>query len=181
MEARFFALTTLLASALVLGCEPVAETERGTQHCAIVVAKAQPGQAASDVISRECADSEGDLERHGRFSSSRVLIMTWYSDAGFSGESEKIYGDEGPCDDLGYGIPNVGVYDDIQWPFGGWNDRISSFKTWNYCNHATAHQHENWGGREETWHDPDAAGLGVEYVGDSMNDQITSFWIKRGK
>jgi hypothetical protein len=186
MNALHFALSALLASTLALGCDPGDEPEPAQaqsepeQHCAMVVSKLRPGQAASDVISRACAATEEELDKSAALSADDVLIMTWYSDAKYEGDSEKIYGDAGPCDDTGYGIPNVGVYDDIEWPFGGWNDMISSFKSWNYCNHVTAYEHENWGGREESWHDPNAAGLGVEYVGDNMNDAITSFWVKRG-
>jgi len=185
MEARRFALTTLLASTLALGCSsstenPQAAGARGPQHCDIVVAKLQPGQTTSDVISRDCGDNEDDSNTFAAASGKRALIMTWYEDAGYGGGSQKIYGDDGPCDDAGYGIPNVGVYDDITWPFGGWNDTISSFKTWNYCNHAAAYEHENYGGRCDDWYDPGAAGLGVKYVGDKMNPMITSFYVKRG-
>jgi len=182
MDARYFALTALLASALAGGCTRSAESDREPVHCMTVLARLQPGQTASDVISHECAANEEDLGKSGRFSADdKRLLIVWYEDVGFNGNSEKIYGFAGPCDSDGYGIPNVGVWDDPQWPFGGWNDVISSFKTLNHCNHVTAYQHENYGGRQQTWHSPFASGVAVTYVGDKMNDTITSFLIKRGK
>lgn len=184
MGTTHWALSALIASTLAIGCsgseDPQAAADGSPQHCFVLIDKLQPGETTSNVVEQGCSADEAEANTFAA-ADDRTLIMTWYSDANYEGDSTKVYGKAGECDDAGYGIPNVGVWDDLEWPFGGWNDRISSFKTWNYCNHAAAYQHENYGGRCDDWYDPGVAGLGIDYVGDNMNDMITSFFVKRGE
>ena len=80
----------------------------------------------------------------------------------------------------GDGSSNHARWDDINFPWGGWNDNISSFKTFGHCNHAAAFEHENYGGRCKQWYDYNAKGLAIRYVGHELNDLITSFRLVRG-
>jgi len=182
MMARYFALTALLASTLALGCSSGAENPQAAgkkpQYCTTVIDKLQPGQTESEIISHECSDTEQDANTFA--ADGKKLIIVWYEDEDYGGASQRVFGKAGDCDRDGYGINNVGRWDDVTWPFGGWNDDISSFKTDSYCNHVAAYENENYGGRCKQWHDPDAKGLGIKNVGHELNDLITSFRLVRG-
>ena len=101
---------------------------------------------------------------------SGTLLMTWYADANYGGANTQIVQYSGPCDSTGYGIRYVG---------DSWNDKISSFKTFNNCNTVTAYTNSNYGGTAKTWSNPGASGVNVPWVGTDMNDKISSFRVYR--
>lgn len=125
------------------------------KHCKTTVARAEPGEEHSKVLSRTCADSQADL----RIQEASLLLIV-YVDIGYSGESEVIEGDSGPCDIAGYAIPKFGKA-----------DQVSSFKTFNNCNQVRGYRFDDLDGgyyyyEGSQW-----------YVGDNANDNIRSFKV----
>jgi hypothetical protein len=132
-------------------------------QCQILLAKIRPGERTSRVLSHRCVTGEQSLAAPA----GSTQLMTWWEDANFQGDSTKIYGDSGPCDADGYGISWVGIF---------WNDRISSFETWNNCNYTSAFWDRDYGHPCQNYTDYE-----VSYVGDNMNDNISSFFIANGR
>ncbi|WP_163507513.1 hypothetical protein [Fodinicola acaciae] len=131
-----------------------------TKHCTIVLAPIAAGESTSKVVSRECSASPATAK------DTRILIMTWYKDDNYNGDSTDIRAQgSAPCDGQGYGISDVSAG-----PFGfTWGNAISSFKVWNDCYTTTAYTGTNYGGRSQTYNG------NVANVGPAMNDQINSF------
>lgn len=98
-----------------------------------------------------------------RAARSGTLLMTWYADSGFTGDSTDIRDGAGLCDAAGYGISDIGAF------LGpGWNNAISSFRTFNNCAVIQGFDGSAYGGDNHTW-------LGDQkYVGDEWNDRISS-------
>jgi hypothetical protein len=195
---RFTLPATLLAIALI-GCggqpslssvdpelaaaegQKTQEEDKQEPRCVLFLESLKPDQQQSKIVSIKCAPEGETLHA----AASGTLLMTWYEDANFGGWSTQIRGNDGPCDSAGYGIPNLAndfiVGGPLQEPFPGfWNDRISSFKAWNRCTTVDAYSDSNWGGNQRRWSDPNSFGIAVNYVGDVLNDQISSFWIRWG-
>jgi hypothetical protein len=152
----------------------LANPEGSGPFCRITLAKLEPGETQSRVLSYTCAASAGELENASIVPAASVLLMTWYQDIGFGGPSTQLFGSAGPCDAEGYGFANVGA---------AWNDRISSFKAFNNCNRAVAFTNINFGGTSATYVNAGGVGhtpaLSVSFVGTAMNDKISSFLINR--
>ncbi len=131
------------------------------KQCQIVLAGLQPGEQTSRVLSSQC--TQGNLPL--AVPQASTLLMTWYKDISYGGGSTRIYGDSGPCDSSGYGIPNLAAWG------SSWNDFVSSYKVWNNCDWSRAYININYGGacQEEAGN--------VPWVGSSFNDRISSFWI----
>jgi hypothetical protein len=144
--------------------------------CRIVLEKIRPGESESRVYSRDCYDRQQEMlaaKKVEPFAS--TLLMTWYADINFGGRSTFIEGKDGPCDHSGYGIRNVDGW------AGGWNDVISSFKSWNHCNVTWGYTDINYGGLSQKWYNPYGANsvdaLEVSWVGTPENDKISSFRV----
>jgi hypothetical protein len=131
------------------------------ERCQIILAKLQSGEQTSRVLSSQCVQGNQQLVAP----QSSTLLMTWYKDIHYLGASTRIYGNSGPCDSSGYGIPNLAAW------FSGWNDVISSFKVWNNCNWTRAYTNINYGGLCTRYYG------NVPWVGSPMNDKISSFWV----
>ena len=161
-------VAALLGVALVFGVAHAPAAHAASQsitqgeRCQIVLAKLQPGEQTSRVLSSQCAQGNQQLAAP----QSGTLLMTWYVDANYGGRSTNIYGDAGPCDSSGYGISYVN-----NWTTQNWNDVISSFKVWNNCTWTRAYTNANYGGKCQLYDG------NTSYVGARMNDQISSFWI----
>lgn len=158
-------LVVLLAVVLAFGAfafapaaHAASQTAAQAEHCQIVVAKLQPGEQTSRVLSSQCVQGTQPLVAP----LGSTLLMSWYKDANYYGASTLIYGYYGPCDSAGYGIAYVG---------NAWNDVISSFKVWNNCYYSRAYTNSNYGGTCARYH------LNVPWVGSTMNDRISSFWL----
>lgn len=153
-------LATLSTVAVGPSAASAASAKQAARHCAIVIEKLQPGDHESRVVSRECADDAGKL----RMARAATLLMTWYKDLWYEGESTKVYGQDGPCDANGYGISNVGA------GAAHWNDSISSYKVFNNCIWSRSYTNINYGGScLQSLYNVDWVGL--------HNDQISSFLL----
>jgi hypothetical protein len=96
----------------------------GGQHCVVVLDKLRPGQSASRVLSRTCAD-RADAPALTRAAAASTLLLVLYEHINYGGASTKIYGSYGPCDAEGYGVSAL---------VSSWRNRISSLKGFNWCN-----------------------------------------------
>jgi hypothetical protein len=146
--------------------------------CRIVLEKIRPGESESRVYSRDCYDSHKEMSSAKKIEPfSSTLLMTWYVDANYRGRSTFIEGKDGACDHDGYGVRNVDGW------AGGWNDVISSFKSWNHCNYVVGYTDINYGGHSQTWFNANGVyevdALDVGYVGAAMNDKISSFRLSQ--
>jgi hypothetical protein len=128
------------------------------KNCQIVLDKLQPGETTSKVLSSQCTTANQPLVAPA----ASALLMTWYVNISYGGDSTTIYGKAGPCDSAGYGIGYVG---------DAWNDTISSFKVWNNCNYTSAFANKNYGGACQKYN------ANVPFVGSALNDEISSFWV----
>src|SRR5882757_8306616 len=95
-----------------------------------------------------------------------TLLMTWYLEPGYRGDSTDIRSAEGPCDAAGYGVSDIGGY------LGrNWNDAISSFRTYRNCVVVQGFAGHNYSGDFRTW-------VGdTPYLGDDWNDRISSLLV----
>ncbi|MCS0635049.1 hypothetical protein NX801_05130 [Streptomyces sp. LP05-1] len=167
--------TAVLASAAFLLPTATAQAAQSApaapaRHCVVVLDQLRPGESASRVLSRDCATGTEAPAPTGR-AAAATLLMTWYADIDYGGDSTQIRGSYGGCNAEGYGFAYVG---------DAWNDRISSFKTFNSCDTVSGYDHANYGldvyycgrcGSGGTFSEP--------YVGNNANDRISSWWISR--
>jgi len=137
------------------------------RYCVVVIDKLKPGEADSKVLAKKCAATPAARAALAA-PLEGTLLMTWYVDAYYGGGNTEIRSYGGPCDREGYGISDV----NDGWGPWGWNDTISSFKTWNNCHDVTAYENINYGG--SAW----GYNGNVDYVGDWANDKISSFLIR---
>ncbi|MBN9748553.1 hypothetical protein DMP23_47035 [Amycolatopsis sp. A1MSW2902] len=146
----------MLGTALAAPAAAADAGSGGARHCVEVVQKKLPGETASRVLSRTCADSAAKLVRP----LDDPLIITFWEDAGYEGDHVEAYGDSGPCDAAGYGFNDMSdildggtssyklaggctvaeyfsdtylegsfsglIYGDQSIVTGGWNDNIGS-------------------------------------------------------
>ncbi|GAA4909071.1 hypothetical protein [Streptomonospora salina] len=156
-----FAACTAAAALLATGfASAPAYADDDTRHCVITLDAVAPGETSSEVVDRDCAPGE-EGRRLQRAATASTLIMTWYQDRNYAGDTADIRKSGGPCDSRGYGISDVGFL---------WHDEISSFKTWNGCTVTRAYEHSDYGG-----HFGHYGSDRVVYVGDHINDAISSF------
>jgi len=105
------------------------------QHCVIVVGKAAGPNHISPELYHYCSRSPADprLKVVGRrvttpsgpyIIDSSTVLMIWWENASYSGNSTVIYGGSGPCDAAGYSI-NINLY---------WSYHLSSIQGTAYCN-----------------------------------------------
>jgi hypothetical protein len=168
-------LLGLLAVALVFGAfsfaptaHAASQTAARAEHCQIVLAKLQPGETTSRILSQQCStqpvatsnERPPVIRADCPFGSTH--LMRWWADIYYSGAYTDICGWSGPCDSSGYGISYVG---------NAWNDRISSFQVFNHCYYTRAYVNANYGG------DCRAYAGDTDWVGSYMNDKISSFRI----
>lgn len=143
-------------------------TEHSGTHCAILVGKApEQTDVASPIIARECSSRSPEdarkkmlhtreTELDSNAETAPALLMTWYEDANYGGDSASIYGDYGPCDSAGYRL-QLYAYQ--------WSDDLSSASgTWA-CDRARFHSSIDGSAR--------AFNLPVPYLGDHLNDAVS--------
>jgi hypothetical protein len=95
-----------------------------------------------------------------------TLLMSWYRDADYDGDTVDLRSTEGPCDAAGYGVSDIGEY--LGW---AWNDSVSSFRTFGNCTVVQSFANNNYGGDFHTF-------IGdTPYVGDDWNDRISSILL----
>lgn len=167
-ETAAIATSALTAGELAAANAEVLSRPVGSgSHCTILLEKIHPGHTESRVLSYECAETQ--VEADALPAAASTLLMTWYKDIRFGGDSVPIRGVDGPCDASGYGFSDINA--------DGWNDSISSFKGWNRCNRAVAYDHKNYGDPAQNYAQrPGANGeaLYIDWVGAALNDKISS-------
>ncbi|GAA2808619.1 hypothetical protein [Crossiella cryophila] len=123
------------------------------------------GQAQDlEVGSYTCVDQRGAVANPvARCPSCEVVAKMW-ADRDYAGASVEIKIDAGSdCDRDGYRWDHLPA---------GWNDRVSSYRTYKSCRHSGVYENINTSGYCETQHDD------VAYVGDLMNDLMSSFRLQ---
>ncbi|MFI0443961.1 hypothetical protein [Actinomadura sp. 6N118] len=137
--------------------EKAAATSQQGKNCLVVLDRVKPGEKASRVVSRTCADDKADLRIN-----EQTVLMYWNGDSDFGGAFTAVAGWYGPCDDTGY------VLELDSW----WRRNISSFETRASCDRQQAVAND---GRTTRYY----SGYTTAYVGDRMNDDIGWFKIWR--
>src|SRR5207249_4781821 len=120
-------------------------------YCRIVIAKLQPGETTSRVLSQQCSNQPlaiSSTQTQLLMATSHMQplqptlplqvgcplfsthLMRWWADIQYSGSFTDVCGRSGPCDSSGYGFSYVG---------DSWNDRISSFQVFNHCTYTRAY------------------------------------------
>ncbi|QUX29365.1 hypothetical protein KGD83_01835 [Nocardiopsis akebiae] len=163
---------TTAASAAVLCLLPLSSPAQATvddEHCVLVLDELRHGQEESAVLSYACFPDARSRDRSHQ-AAADTLLMTWYDLPDFAGGSTQVRGDFGGCDGEGYGIAYVG--DD-------WNDRVSSFRTFNGCNTVSGYHHANYGADAYYCGKCGDSGFSESYVGSGADNAISSFWISR--
>jgi hypothetical protein len=135
-----------------------------TRQCGYVLDRIKPGETSSDVLRQACSSSEDALVSELGVQSNTLLIAL-YSDANYGGFVYNFWGAFGPCDSAGYGIRNLA---------GEFNDRISSWQIGSSsCSGVYMYTDAFYSGQMAYWH----WYTQVPYVGDAMNDRISSIHI----
>lgn len=131
------------------------------QVCVMVVGKAPSETAMSPVITDKCMDSEEEAAKltHGH----TLLIKVWDNHH----HSARIYGNDGLCDERGYGIRFHGF----------WNDRVTGFQSYHDCNTVTAWE-GYYDGYHRTWSNRGEDGITVRHVGHRLDDEISSMRVR---
>jgi hypothetical protein len=162
LAAFLTAMVGVSAFSFTPAAHAASQSTAQAEQCVMVVDHLQPGERTSRVLWSTCVKGNRHVQIPNICTGTRTLIMTWYADIKYGGNSTKIYGCGGPCDSAGYGIGYVG---------DAWNDIISSFKVWNNCFYSRAYTNSNYGGTCKRYHN------NVSWVGSRMNDKISSFWV----
>ncbi len=96
-----------------------------------------------------------------------TLLMTWYRDAGYTGDNTDLRSDDGPCPAAGAGVSDLGG--DLG---PGWSAAISSFRVFGGCAVVEGFAADRYEGESRIW-------VGDQpYVGDDWNDRIASLVVR---
>lgn len=173
---NWFKFLTVVGACLItqsLGAIP-AQAAPTAPYCALEVGPTSALTGVSPVLSKVCSSiSQADADRQFRSNINRThqstagaqsltaLIMTWYSDVGYGGNSTTIYGSSGPCDASGYT-----VYPDDYWRYN-----LSSLKGTGpiYCTRATL--------TDQTTGNSATVVLDCINVGSSLNDNVNRIHV----
>lgn len=121
------------------GASTLTAASSGSQkHCVIVVDRPAARNGISPEVYHYCSNSPRDprLNVVGRQVTtqtgpnvilSTALLMIWWQNASYTGNSTDIYGASGPCDSAGYKIT----------PNSYWKVNLSSIQGTAYCTHVT--------------------------------------------
>jgi hypothetical protein len=129
-------------------------------YCVLVLKKLQPGEQASSEVARSC--SMDPKAAAAAAPAASIVLARVYQNTNWTGYWTEIRGNDGPCDSVGYNIPNL---NDANWTVGG----ISSYRVYNNC----------WASM--TWDAPAGAPVrhgsadhcwDVAYVGAAFNDRV---------
>src|SRR5882757_6364630 len=123
-------------------------------HCVLTL------HAADAPIARCGAAAETRAARAG------TLLMTWYLDPEYGGDSPDVRSPEGTCDAVGHGVSDIGGFLGRHW-----NDAIASFRTYGDCAVVEGFAGNNYGGDFRTW-------VGdTPYVGDDWDHRVSSILL----
>lgn len=132
----------------------------GPKRCVVVLDKYDAGTRTSPILAQKCTTDEKELT--DLRAQAGLLLLRAYDDIGYGGVYAEYYGQYGPCDSEGYGIPHPGYM----------LGRISSFTVHGSCNYTTAYTGGWFVGDQETYRS------NAWYVSDYMNDRIASFRVR---
>jgi hypothetical protein len=122
--SAFVALAFLVAGGTVVQAAPGGPAKPGGtagESCAVVLAPLQPGQTVSEVLSLTCGT---DVTSSTRLAAAATLLGAEYDGSGFTGGAWFVYGGGASCNaGASYGFASI----------GGWDNRISSARTYNGC------------------------------------------------
>jgi hypothetical protein len=147
---------------------------KGTQYCITVIAKINPPQPASRVVSRTCSTQHAPdsvLPKGVKVAATESELVTFYQNEDYTGNSNSVYGKNGICDGNGYGLSDL-TYEN-QVVVGG----ISSYKTHSECwgqqywDHTTGW--DPWTTPCKTFTDT----WEVPFVGAQCNDDLLSMYV----
>lgn len=162
MQSRTCSLTVAAAlAAAALAPLPVAAVEPPA-HCDLLV---EGSGRDARVVWRHCARDGSGAALMAR--ADKVEVMTWYENWYYGGATTSVYADARCTDGTSYVIRGIST---------AWDDRISSFRVRGGCDHTRAYTGPDQTGDQQDYPNQ----LGVRWVGDAMNDRISSFWIWRG-
>jgi hypothetical protein len=150
-----------------------------TKHCYTLITKIHPPGLASHVIARGCSSTAAGaakaagaaITQKGLAASSETPLVTFYQNADYTGNSDTVYGNDGPCDPNGYGLGDLSYEND--WVVDG----ISSYQTHSYC-WGQEYWNSTYGWSPwttpcktytDTWE--------VSYVGAACNDKLYSMYL----
>lgn len=130
----------------------------GNVICHVVISRLHTGERASHVVSRQCSAPGQQLAAP---KDSWLLLATWTAPY-YTGTEQEYFGTDGPCDNVGYGIADVGVI---------MRNAIESFQGYNNCGYQRGY-------RQINYQDCIASFVGGAIsLRDNANNQINSFWI----
>jgi hypothetical protein len=138
------------------------------RYCMTVIAKVGRGEATSRVISHRCSSrhAPGSLRPAGTsHTASQTVLVIFFQNEGYTGQTDTVYGDSGPCDTAGYSLPNLTLAE-------YYTNGISSYQLYSNCKYASYWTETNFNGSKKT---------GVKgnqsYVGALFNDKIYSMRV----
>ncbi|WP_433518935.1 hypothetical protein ACQP2T_27540 [Nonomuraea sp. CA-143628] len=134
-----------------------------TRYCSVLLDPIKPGEKFSRVVREACADTEEAAAKSAGTTASTLLLQL-ATDINMGGTVKNWNGTAGPCDTAGYGIRNLGDF----------NDTMSSWRQGHSrCNYVNVWTDEAYQGKHTYWHN----WTQVNYVGADFNDQITSIHV----
>ncbi|MET8686795.1 hypothetical protein ABZV77_21525 [Streptomyces sp. NPDC004732] len=140
----------------------------GARHCITVLDKLGPGERTSRVVERQCTrEGESMAQLRGRMAPRELLVKYWDGHY-FDGDSDEIRGRDGGCDAAGYGVPDMGAF----------NNRVSSFRTFGTCNSVQLFENPSYDGAQKTFEPPTwdtLAGANGLYP---FYDRADSLWLR---
>jgi hypothetical protein len=173
VSVGIFALSALTNPATA-EAKPVAADAASSRSatCAVLLGKSEQGKT-SPVVSQTCS-SDPNAPQLQAVAATDTLLLEAFQNANNNPAATvyRYYGQYGPCDSAGYKW-NVPV---------GWLGVFSGFDTSNDCNVVTGYSSWYETDDNQTW-DGSSNVCGcvvVGWVGDFMNDRISSWWARRG-
>ncbi|MEU6820109.1 hypothetical protein ABZ921_05735 [Streptomyces atriruber] len=152
----------------VAGAAPAPQAGAHNRHCITVLEKLAPGERTSRVAERKCTrEGESLAQLRGRMVPRELLVKYW-DGTYFDGDSDEIRGRDGGCDAAGYGVPDMGAF----------NNRVSSFRTFGTCNSVQLFDKPSYDGAQKTFEPPQSnpvQGTNGLYPFDNRAD---SLWLR---
>lgn len=161
----------LPAAAAHASAVPGAGAESGakkTTYCMVVIDKLKPGQSASRVESRSCADSP--TASAVRVPAEDVALATFFENEDFDegGYYTTVVGHDGTCDKSGYGLTDM---TGVELAVNG----ITSYYVWGNCTASRLYTDTYYGGTQSPVFYGDVAN-----VGQVFNDNFYSMKLWNG-
>lgn len=138
----------------------VTAADPGAQHCVALYGAAPSAEESSPLIAESCSNVSMNeamttfSDANGVDLAAADLLMTWFEDIDFGGDSTDIFGDAGPCDSAGYRIESNGY----------WKDNMSSIGGTIQCNRVDLNDKSLTYGETQI--------LPTSWVGETLEDNV---------